>query len=134
MSIRRDILRNIAFGRLRIRVGGWQLSAHLTKFLGSWLFLIAFASLIAGWIIINDHLSHPFDHYPYILLSLILGIICTVMSPIILMSSNRSAIRDRMVIDEVKRSSIEAKIEISIVNSKIDEIKQTLDKIIQDKQ
>jgi len=79
---------------------GWgdRLSDRMAAFGGSWRFIILFAVFIVAWVGINTAvlLFKPFDPYPYILLNLFLSMIAAVQAPIIMMSQNRQAHRDRM--------------------------------------
>ncbi len=42
------------------------------------------------------HLGHAFDPYPYIFLNLMLSTLAAVQAPIIMMSQNRQAAKDRL--------------------------------------
>lgn len=75
---------------------GEKLSDDLTKYAGSWGFIIFFIIIVAGWIIVNNALKeNSFDPYPFILLNLALSMLAAIQAPIILMSQNREEQRDR---------------------------------------
>lgn len=64
--------------------------------MGSWNFVLIQTGIVAVWIVLNVWiLSHPFDPYPLILLNLIFSTQAAYASPLILMSQNRQAIKDR---------------------------------------
>jgi len=84
------------------RTFGQKASDALTKWAGSWAFILSLFALLAVWMIINGYfwiryqLGKPFDPYPFILLNLVLSCLAAVQAPIILMSQNRQIQRDRI--------------------------------------
>jgi uncharacterized membrane protein len=63
---------------------------------GSWIFIVGLILLIGGWVTVNAALSDgAFDPYPYQFFNLVLGIAVTVQGPLIMMSQNRQARKDR---------------------------------------
>jgi uncharacterized membrane protein len=72
----------------------------IASFGGSWRFIILFFSILVLWIIINSlsitKIIH-FDEAPFILLNLVLSFLAGFQAPIILMSQNRQASRDKKV-------------------------------------
>ena len=83
-------------------------AAHLTmadraadkiaEFGGSWKFIIFEIGLFLLWVLLNTWLlfDKVFDPYPYVFLNLVLGIICGLQAPIIMMSQNRQSHKDRL--------------------------------------
>jgi uncharacterized membrane protein len=68
----------------------------LATIMGSWWFLIGFSVFILAWIVINAIAwGQQWDPYPFILLNLTLSCVSAIQAPIILMSQNRQAERDR---------------------------------------
>jgi uncharacterized membrane protein len=64
--------------------------------MGSWRFIIIQTAIVLLWIIFNVWLlSRPFDPFPFILLNLAFSTQAAYSSPLILMSQNRQAMRDR---------------------------------------
>lgn len=84
------------------RTFGQKSSDALTKWAGSWAFILGIFFFLALWMSINAYLlvqyhkGEPFDPYPFILLNLILSCLAAVQAPIILMSQNRQSQRDRL--------------------------------------
>jgi|APSaa5957512576_1039674.scaffolds.fasta_scaffold00031_40 uncharacterized membrane protein len=74
----------------------------LTKWAGSWTFIILFFVFIGVWISTNGYFllkyfqGGIFDPYPFILLNLALSCLAAIQAPIILMSQNRENQRDRL--------------------------------------
>jgi uncharacterized membrane protein len=84
------------------RTFGQRAADALTGFAGSWTFIIILFTILILWIIVNAiflvryELGNPFDPYPFILLNLGLSCLAAVQAPIILMSQNREAQKDRL--------------------------------------
>jgi uncharacterized membrane protein len=74
-----------------------RLADAVTHFCGSWTFVGSFGGLVVVWIILNSIwlLFGVFDEYPYIALNLVLTVVSTLQGPLIMMSQNRQAERDR---------------------------------------
>ncbi len=74
-----------------------RIADKVAAFGGSWTFIIIFASFLVIWILINvlAFLGLQFDPKPFILLNLILSFIAAFQAPIIMMSQNRQAARDK---------------------------------------
>lgn len=81
---------------------GQKASDVLTKILGSWGFIIFLTTFLLTWVIGNGYalieyeLGKPFDPFPFILLNLVVGCLGAIYTPIILMSQNRQAHKDRL--------------------------------------
>lgn len=80
------------------RTGGERLADTIAEQIGSWRFLIIQTSLVAVWIGIN--LAGAFlrwDPYPFVLLNLMFSVQAAYTGPILLLSQNRAATRDRVM-------------------------------------
>ena len=73
-----------------------RLADRIATFGGSWHFIILFSCFLALWIISNTVMviGH-FDPPPFILLNLVLSFTAAFQAPIIMMSQNRQAARDK---------------------------------------
>lgn len=68
----------------------------LSTWAGSWTFIIGFVVFLIVWMFINIRgWLGGWDPYPFILLNLVLSCIAALQAPVILMSQNRAAERDR---------------------------------------
>jgi uncharacterized membrane protein len=78
--------------------GGQRAADAVARQLGSWRFLIIQSGLLATWMVLNiaELLFKPFDPYPFILLNLVLSFQAAYAAPVLLMSSNRQAEKDRL--------------------------------------
>ena len=70
----------------------------IAEFGGSWKFIIAAVLFFNSWVLINTWLLAlgGFDPYPYLLLSTAINMLTLLQAPIILMSQNRQAHKDRL--------------------------------------
>lgn len=108
---------------------GQKTADWMTKWAGSWFFIISFLIFLVFWTVLNgyywtNYLSgEPFDPFPFILLNLVLSCIAALQAPIILMSQNREAQRDRLRAEydyQVNRKAEREIREVKILLSKID--------------
>ncbi|MFC5651882.1 DUF1003 domain-containing protein [Paenibacillus solisilvae] len=73
-----------------------MLADKIASFGGSWNFIVMFFLILAFWVIWNCVPALPhFDAPPFILLNLVLSFLAGFQAPIILMSQNRQAARDK---------------------------------------
>ncbi len=80
------------------RTFGQRAVDGLTKWAGSWFFIIFLGIFLLIWISINTAwliFGGKWDPYPFILLNFILSTLAAVQAPIILMSQNRESQKDR---------------------------------------
>ena len=84
------------------RTFGQKSADSLTKWAGSWTFILLFMVILIIWVLINSYFliqyetGKPWDPYPFILLNLFLSCIAAIQAPIILMSQNRQVEKDRI--------------------------------------
>ena len=73
----------------------------IAEFGGSWKFIISAVALLNIWVLVNTWLlwDKGFDPYPYMLLSCVLNMVAALQAPIIMMSQNRQAHKDRLRAD-----------------------------------
>jgi len=76
------------------------------------------------WMVFNTVMltTHAFDSFPYILLNLLLSCLAAIQAPIIMMSQNRSAARDRRQADQDFRVNLKAELEIAALHEKVDHL------------
>ena len=79
------------------RTFGQKAADNLTKYAGSWAFIILLFVFIGAWIYLNvTAYINNWDPWPFIILNLCLSCLAAVQAPIILMSQNREAQKDRL--------------------------------------
>jgi len=105
---------------------GERIADKVAEFGGSWRFILIFAGVLVGWIVINSAilLRHSFDPYPYILLNLVLSCLAAIQAPIIMMSQNRQEARDRMRAEHDYQVNLKAELEIRQLHWKLDQLLQ----------
>ena len=81
---------------------------------------------IALWIIANSIVlySRPPDPFPYILLNLMLSCLAALQAPIIMMSQNRQASKDRSDAKLDYDVNVRAEIQIAALHEKIDRTRE----------
>ena len=77
---------------------GERLADRVAEFGGSWTFISLFAAALVGWALLNTDVlgAKAFDPYPSVFLNLLLSMLAAIQAPIIMMSQNRQAARDRI--------------------------------------
>ncbi|MFH1405706.1 MAG: DUF1003 domain-containing protein [Nanoarchaeota archaeon] len=107
---------------------GQRAADKITSFGGSWTFIIFFMTTLVIWILINSWflMKKPFDPYPFILLNLLLSCLAAIQAPVILMSQNRQAERDRINARYDYLVNRKAEREIQGIQKDLDQIKDFL--------
>ena len=94
---------------------------------GSWAFIIGFGAVIVGWVGLNSilltRMGEPFDPYPYIFLNLLLSMLAAIQAPVIMMSQNRQAEKDRLAATHDYEVNLKAEIEIMALHDKLDQLR-----------
>ncbi|HEV2028963.1 MAG TPA: DUF1003 domain-containing protein [Candidatus Dormibacteraeota bacterium] len=96
---------------------GERVADRASSGIGSWWFLIIQSVLIVIWVFINtvEFFTHKWDLYPFILLNLMFSIQAAFTGPVLLLSGNRQAQKDRLRLEhtaEVAESAEKATLEI----------------------
>ena len=80
--------------------------------------------LLVVWMLTNTYLLRQasFDPYPYILLNLVLSCLAALQAPILMMSQNRQAERDRLESSHDYETDLKAEIEIASLHDKVDHL------------
>ncbi len=88
---------------------------------GSWGFIIGQSSLLTVWAILNitAWIRH-WDPYPFILMNLVLSLQAAYTAPMIMMSQNRQAARDRIEAHNDYEINLKAEIEIRAIMETLD--------------
>ena len=128
LSGRMHISRNIADDSSETMTFGQRLADRVASFGGSWTFISIFAGVLIAWIILNSiillSLDASFDPFPYILLNLVLSMLAAIQAPIILMSQNRHADKDRKSAEHDYEVNLKAELEIMTLHEKIDTLRE----------
>ncbi len=114
---------------------GARIADLVASFIGSWQFIIIQSGIFVVWVVFNTlwlvTASWQFDPYPFILFNLFMSAEAAYASPLILMSQNRQAERDREQAQHDYDTNIAAKEEIETILKELGRIEiDKLDKII----
>ena len=107
---------------------GQRLADRIAVFGGSWTFILLFLALLLAWIVVNTVVlarwGQPFDPYPYIFLNLILSMLAALQAPVIMMSQNRYAAKDRVAAEHDYEVNLKAELEILALHQKVDTLRE----------
>jgi uncharacterized membrane protein len=109
------------------RKTGERLADHVAAVGGSWGFIIGFGAALAvwmGWNVVTRGFGLAFDPYPFIFLNLMLSMLAAIQAPIIMMSQNRAAARDRLAAEHDYIVNLRAELEIMHLHDKIDALRK----------
>ena len=104
---------------------GERVSDKMASFGGSWTFIGFFFGFIVIWIIINSvwlATENIFDPYPFILLNLGLSTLAAFQAPIIMMSQNRQAAKDRIEQKAAFQINLKLELEVMRLHEKLDQL------------
>jgi uncharacterized membrane protein/uncharacterized membrane protein YeaQ/YmgE (transglycosylase-associated protein family) len=102
---------------------GERVADRVATFGGSWTFLGGFFLALLVWIAWNVELPGSFDPYPFILLNLVLSCLAAIQAPVIMMSQNRMAAKDRLEAHSDYQVNLKAELEILALHEKLDELR-----------
>ncbi|HEV7442124.1 MAG TPA: DUF1003 domain-containing protein [Steroidobacteraceae bacterium] len=106
---------------------GERLADRVAQLGGSWAFIGTFTAMLIAWVVVNSvmltRFGGGFDPYPYIFLNLILSMVAALQAPVILMSQNRQAARDRLSASLDYEINLKAEVEIMALHEKMDRIR-----------
>jgi uncharacterized membrane protein len=125
---RTHIARNVSQDFSEQLTFGQRLADKVAAFGGSWTFITIFGVVLVLWVLLNSFVlityNESFDPYPYILLNLFLSMLAAIQAPIILMSQNRQAYKDRLNAEHDYEVNLKAEIEIMALHEKIDSLRE----------
>jgi uncharacterized membrane protein len=110
------------------RTFGQRLADRIAEFGGSWTFISIFCAILLAWVALNSFIlakrGDAFDPYPYILLNLFLSMLAALQAPVIMMSQNRQAQKDRLAAAHDYEVNLKAELEIRHLHEKLDELRE----------
>lgn len=95
---------------------------------GSWAFIGTFSAVLLTWVAVNVALKPmglAFDAYPFIFLNLVLSTVAALQAPVIMMSQNRQATKDRLNAEHDYVVNLRAELEIMRLHDKLDALRET---------
>ena len=129
--VERRVLESVAQRRFSAEPGealheqptlGQRLADRVAQFGGSWTFISLFLAFLVLWALANTGFfaAHAIDPYPFIFLNLLLSMVAALQAPIIMMSQNRQATKDRLMAAHDYEVNLKAEIEILALHEKLD--------------
>jgi uncharacterized membrane protein len=100
----------------RSLTAGERVADRFAEIMGSWSFIIIQSLILSAWIVINvvAYVQH-WDPYPFILLNLALSFQAAYAAPIIMMSQNRQADKDRLMAQSDYEINMKAELEVKAI-------------------
>lgn len=109
---------------------GQRVADSTARVLGSWTFIIGQTIVVAAWIILNiTAWVRSWDPYPFILLNLMFSVQAAYAAPILMMSQNRQAERDRYQAQADFDTNLKAENEIEDLQAQLGRIELSLRRI-----
>jgi uncharacterized membrane protein len=134
--------RNINVEMDRQYTFGERVADKVASFGGSWTFIFLYGGALVTWMLMNTfvlaYYGHgengaQYDPYPYILLNLMLSMTAAMQAPIIMMSQNRSAEKDRLAAEQDFKVNLKSELMLEELMRKqrmrdlqMDQLNQTL--------
>ena len=109
---------------------GDYLADRITEIAGSWPFIIGLVIFLLLWIILNIFILTNADPYPFILLNLLLSCIAALQAPIIMMSQNREAKKDRLRSSNDYKTDLKSELILEELHIEIKRLTANQNKII----
>ena len=111
---------------------GQRVADKVADTIGSWPFIITQSIILITWITLNvvasiNHWSWAWDVYPFILLNLALSFQAAYSGPVIMMSQNRQALKDRLAAEIDHDVNTKAELEINNLMRHIEELDSRID-------
>jgi uncharacterized membrane protein len=105
---------------------GERLSDSVARLGGSWSFICAFICFLIAYACFNvaGTAALRFDPFPFIFLNLMLSMLAALQAPIIMMSQNRQAARDRLAAARDYEVNLKAESDIIALHEKIDVLRE----------
>lgn len=112
------------------RTTGQRAADKIASVMGSWKFLIIQSIILVLWIALNiaAYVNH-WDPYPFILLNLFLSLQAAYTAPVIMMSQNRQAERDRLEAHNDFNVNVKAEEEVRLIIEHLESQNKALQEI-----
>jgi uncharacterized membrane protein len=127
--LRTHVSRNVNVEQAERMSFGERVADKVASFGGSWTFISIFGAIMMVWVVLNTaaFFARHFDPYPYILLNLFLSMIAAIQAPVIMMSQNRQAAKDRLQADQDYQVNLKAELEVAQLHRKLDHLYERLE-------
>lgn len=119
-NVHREFDENVTFGQ--------RVADRVASFGGSWAFILLFLAFMAAWTGMNTIVvargGKGFDPYPFIFLNLVLSMLAALQAPVIMMSQNRHAAKDRRAAEHDYEVNLKSELEILGLHAKVDALRE----------
>jgi len=107
---------------------GQRLADRVAAVGGSWSFIAGFGLFLVLWTVLNTAIlrARAFDPYPFIFLNLVLSMVAAVQAPIIMMSQNRQAAKDRIAAEQDYETNVRAEILVTQLRDEVNALRADL--------
>jgi uncharacterized membrane protein/uncharacterized membrane protein YeaQ/YmgE (transglycosylase-associated protein family) len=103
---------------------GQRVADRVATFGGSWTFIGIFMLFMLVWMSFNTLQRKPFDPFPYILLNLMLSCLAALQAPVIMMSQNRQAAKDRLMAANDYEVNVRTELDLARLHERFDELRE----------
>jgi uncharacterized membrane protein len=112
-----------------------QAADVIAEFGGSWKFIAFEIGFLLFWVLVNTWFLYEkaFDPYPYVLLNLVLGLVCGLQAPIIMMSQNRQSHKDRLRADLDYQVNLKNELTLQEILERLKTLEQDYLQLVADK-
>jgi len=125
--LRSQVTRNTNVQEAEMLTVGQRVADRVAAFGGSWSFILLFAAVIVVWMAVNVVAAvRHFDPYPFILLNLVLSTLAALQAPVIMMSQNRQAFKDRLNAEADYQVNLKAELEVAHLHKKVDRMHEVI--------
>jgi uncharacterized membrane protein len=107
---------------------GERLADRVAVIGGSWSFIIGFTVFLVGWAVLNTVVlaANAFDPFPFIFLNLVLSMVAALQAPVIMMSQNRQAAKDRFEARLDYETNLRAEAEITQLGEELAALREQM--------
>ncbi|MDF2875324.1 MAG: hypothetical protein K0R22_2007 [Sporomusa sp.] len=123
--VKEHLVRNVYREFHEQQTCGQRVADYVAKVVGSWPFIICQSVIIAVWMGVNAYLVYmkvfdpdyfnAWDPYPFILLNLVLSFQAAYTGPVVMMSQNRQAEKDRVMAEQDYQINKKSAEEIEVI-------------------
>lgn len=110
---------------------GQRLADKVAAVGGSWSFIVGFGVFLAIWAAFNVLVlaESAFDPYPFVFLNLLLSMLAALQAPVIMMSQNRQAAKDRLATALDYEVNIKSETAIAGLHDKVDRLAAQIERL-----
>ncbi len=104
---------------------GQRVADRVANTMGSWPFIIVQSTILAAWVVLNvtELVFKTWDPYPFILMNLLLSLQAAYAAPVIMMSQNRQAAKDRLASELDLRTNLHAETLIEELHARMEDLR-----------